>query len=109
MSWARSTVTFQQSLPKPAKRSASGSSTPSQVPLLETTIDPDSELAHALQPLLEQEALLETFVQEAKSHRKFEDVQTLKANLVEIRSEIDRIIANADRNRKSDSKGKHRQ
>lgn len=49
-----------------------------------------------LQPLLEQEALLESFVDEAKTHRKFEDVQTLKANLREIRIEIDRILANAD-------------
>ncbi|KAI0035942.1 FYVE zinc finger-domain-containing protein [Vararia minispora EC-137] len=57
-------------------------------------IDPDSAAAHALQPLLEQEALLETFVQEAKAHRKFEDVRTLKANLAEIRSEIDKIMAN---------------
>jgi len=98
-----------QSLPKPAKRSTSGSSTPSQAPLLETNIDPDSELAHALQPLLEQEALLETFVQEAKSHRKFEDAQILKANLLEIRAEIDRIITNADRGIKPDSKGKQKQ
>ena len=49
-----------------------------------------------LQPLLEQEALLESFVEEAKAHRKFEDVQTLKTNLTEIRAEIDRILANAD-------------
>jgi rabenosyn-5 len=86
-----------QSLPKPAKRSKSDSSTASEGPLLDSNIDPDSELAHALQPLLEQEALLETFVQEAKSHRKFEDAQTLKTNLEEIRAEIDRIVANADR------------
>ena len=59
-------------------------------------IDPDSELAQALQPLLEQEALLESFVEEATAHRKFEDARTLKANLAEIRSEIDRIVANAD-------------
>lgn len=58
-------------------------------------IDPDSEVARVLQPLLEQEALLESFVEEAKTHRKFEDAQTLKANLTEIRAEIDRIIANA--------------
>ena len=59
-------------------------------------IDPDSEIAHALQPLLEQEALLESFVEEAKAHRKFEDAKTLKANLAEIRAEIDRILVNAD-------------
>lgn len=49
-----------------------------------------------MQPLLEQEALLETFVEEAKAHRKFEDVRTLKSNLREIRAEIERIIANAE-------------
>lgn len=59
-------------------------------------IDPDSELAMALQPLLEQEALLESFIEEAKAHRKFEDVKTLKVNLNEIRAEIDRIVVNAD-------------
>ena len=46
--------------------------------------------------MLEQEALLETFVEEAKAHRKFEDVKTLKSNLREIRAEIERIIANAE-------------
>lgn len=59
-------------------------------------IDPDSELAHALQPLLEQEALLESFVEEASAHRKFEDAKTLKANLKEIRAEIDKILANVE-------------
>jgi hypothetical protein len=73
---------------------------------LDTTIDPDSELAYALQPLSEQEALLETFVQEAKARRKFEDAQTLKANLEELRAEIDRILVNADRGNRSGSKGK---
>jgi len=46
--------------------------------------------------LLEQEALLESFVEEAKARRKFEDAKTLKANLVEIRAEIDKIFANND-------------
>ena len=55
-------------------------------------VDPDSQLAHALQPLLEQEALLESFVEEAKAHRKFEDAKTLRANLREIREEIGRIV-----------------
>lgn len=54
-------------------------------------VDVDSELAHALQPLLEQEALLESFVEEARAQRKFEDARTLKANLGEIRAEIERI------------------
>ena len=51
----------------------------------------DLELAHKLQPLLEQEALLETFIEEAESHRKFEDVKTLKLNLSEIKAEIQKI------------------
>ncbi|KAF8132605.1 hypothetical protein EV363DRAFT_1398197 [Boletus edulis] len=61
-------------------------------------VDPDSELAHALQPLLEQEALLESFVGEAMAHRKFEDAKTLKANLKEIRTEIDRMLQNQAEN-----------
>ena len=76
-----------------------GSSTPS-VPTLtlnETTLDPDSELAHALQPLLEQEASVEAFVQEATAKRKFEDAQTLRENLNEIGGETDRIVANPER------------
>jgi rabenosyn-5 len=49
-----------------------------------------------LQPLLEQEALLESFVEEAKAQRKFEDVKTLRANLKEIRAEIVRVLDNAE-------------
>lgn len=76
-----------QSLPKAKKQvSSSDAATP--------LVDPDSELAHALQPLLEQEALLESFVGEAMAHRKFEDAKTLKANLKEIRIEIDRMMEN---------------
>jgi rabenosyn-5 len=57
--------------------------------------------------LLEQEALLESFVEEAKAHRKFEDAKTLTVNLGEIRTEIDRIIRNADLDRGSQvGKGK---
>ncbi|KAF9520663.1 hypothetical protein BS47DRAFT_1335850 [Hydnum rufescens UP504] len=55
--------------------------------------DPDSTLARALQPLLEQEALLETFILEANAQRKFEDVKSLKANLAEIRGEISKVVA----------------
>lgn len=55
------------------------------------TFDQDSALAHSLQPLLEQEALLESYVDEAMQARKFEDAQTLKSNLDEIRAEIGRI------------------
>jgi rabenosyn-5 len=47
-----------------------------------------------LQPLLEQEALLESFVEEAQAQRKFEDVKTLKVNLEEIRAEIEKIFTN---------------
>ncbi|KZT68162.1 hypothetical protein DAEQUDRAFT_757733 [Daedalea quercina L-15889] len=83
-----------QSLPKATngmKPSSSTSSTPE-----EPQIDPDSELARNLQPLLEQEALLESFVEEAKAHRKFEDAKTLKTNLQEIRAEINRVVTSAD-------------
>jgi rabenosyn-5 len=55
-------------------------------------IDPDSTLALGLQPLLEQEALLESFVEEASAHRKFEDAKTLKSNLREVRDEISRVL-----------------
>ncbi|KAI0332118.1 hypothetical protein GY45DRAFT_1299787 [Cubamyces sp. BRFM 1775] len=84
-----------QSLPKPKKATTSTTS-PSPAPPEDQIIDPDSEVARVLQPLLEQEALLETFVEEAKAHRKFEDVKTLKNNLREIRAEIERILANAE-------------
>jgi len=96
---ARATIFLQknmfplQALPKPQKTSNSKS------PFAEgqeQAIDPDSEVMHVLQPLLEQEALLETFVEEAKAHRKFEDAKTLKANLKEIRAEIEKILANAE-------------
>lgn len=45
---------------------------------------------------MEQEALLESFIEEAKAHRKFEDVKTLRGNLAEIRAEIDKIVANTE-------------
>lgn len=57
--------------------------------------DSDATLAHSLQPLLEQEALLESYVEEAMQARKFEDAQTLKSNLDEIRSEIARMTKDA--------------
>ncbi|CAL1705030.1 unnamed protein product [Somion occarium] len=84
-----------QALPKP-KRLTSDQAPKADVEEHSQMVDPDSEVAHALQPLLEQEALLESFVEEAKAHRKFEDVKILKANLAEIRAEIDRILANAE-------------
>jgi rabenosyn-5 len=87
---------WKQSLPVPKR---SQSTTESEIVKLDPSssaiIDPDSTTAHALQPLLEQEALLESFVEEAKAHRKFEDVRTLKANLAEIRGEIERIMDGA--------------
>jgi rabenosyn-5 len=83
-----------QSLPKPKKRDTTSSpEAPSEPP----RVDPDSDLAHTLQPLLEQEALLESFVGEAMAHRKFEDAKTLKANLAEIRAEIDRMLGEGAR------------
>jgi rabenosyn-5 len=53
-------------------------------------------LARALQPLLEQESLLEAFIEEAQSQRKFEDVKTLKTNLKEIRQEIEKLLDASD-------------
>jgi len=61
-------------------------------------MDADSKVALALQPLLEQEALLESFVEEAQAQRKFEDVKALKVNLGEIRAEIEKIFANVIQN-----------
>jgi rabenosyn-5 len=83
---------LHQSLPKPKLPNSAKSLSSDDGPL----IDPDSAVAHALQPLLEQEALLESFVEEAKAHRKFEDAKTLKTNLHEIRAEIDKIMVNAE-------------
>lgn len=88
-----------QTLPKPQKRHKTLSATSSPPPEVPSKVDPDSEVARALQPLLEQEALIESFVEEAKAHRKFEDVKTLKANLAEIRGEIERILSNANARR----------
>ncbi|RDB21565.1 Rabenosyn-5 [Hypsizygus marmoreus] len=65
-------------------------------------IDPESKIAFALQPLLEQEALLESFVDEAQAQRKFEDVKTLKTNLVEIRAEIEKIALNVEGGMRND-------
>jgi len=51
-----------------------------------------------LQPLLEQEALLESFVQEANAQRKYEDAKSLRENLKEIRAEIDRMLKVGEEN-----------
>jgi rabenosyn-5 len=45
----------------------------------------------SLQPLLEQEALLESYVAEAMQARKFEDAKTIQTNLKEIRAEIGKL------------------
>lgn len=47
---------------------------------------------HAVQPLLEQEAMLEQMLSEAQAARKIEDALLLKANLAEIREEIRRVV-----------------
>ncbi|OCH95056.1 hypothetical protein OBBRIDRAFT_788793 [Obba rivulosa] len=83
-----------QSLPKP--KNTPSPATDAYENAEPQVIDPDSEVAHVLQPLLEQEALLESFIEEAKAHRKFEDAKTLKTNLEEIRAEIERILTNAE-------------
>jgi len=59
-------------------------------------VDPSSEVAIVLQPLLEQEALLESFVEEAQARRKFEDAKTLRDNLKEIRGEIERTLRSSN-------------
>ncbi|KAG8814881.1 carboxypeptidase Y-deficient, partial [Serendipita sp. 401] len=83
-----------QSLPKPKMTHSKNSSTTTlSLPTnLGDITDQDAALAHTLQPLLEQEALLESFVEEATAQRKFEDAKTLKANLKEIRGEIERLL-----------------
>ncbi|KAJ6500536.1 FYVE zinc finger-domain-containing protein [Mycena sanguinolenta] len=82
-----------QSLPTPKHAKAATASTVALDDDDADFIDPTSATALALQPLLEQEALLETFVEEAKAQRKFEDAKTLRVNLGEIREEIERVLA----------------
>jgi len=88
---------MSQSLPTVSGSAYKTATNPKQAENSNGSIKPDidfrSKVAHALQPLLEQEALLEAFVEEAKSQRKFEDVKTLKTNLNEIRHEIERLLA----------------
>ncbi|VDB83082.1 unnamed protein product [Peniophora sp. CBMAI 1063] len=81
-----------QSLPTLKSRAAASSpSTMSpDLPVLDS--DTSQEAHAALQPLLEQEALLEAFVEQAVAGRKFEDAKTLRANLEEIRGEIARVV-----------------
>lgn len=87
------TIPVPQSLPK-AKSKTPATTTKSAGDI--DFVDPDSEIAKTLQPLLEQEALLESFVEEATASRKFEDAKTLRVNLKEIRDEIERIVGEAE-------------
>ena len=89
-------INILKALPKPKKASSTSSAAAESPQTEHPPVDPDSEVAKVLQPLLEQEALLESFLEEAKAQRKFEDAQTLKSNLNEIRAEIDRILTNAE-------------
>lgn len=85
-----------QFIPKPTTskgKQPNGATSPNGT---DSTIDKDSELAMALQPLLEQEALLESFIDEAKAQRKFEDVKTLRSNHAEIKREIERVVNASD-------------
>jgi len=86
-----------QSLPTP--RSNTGKSASSLPPhgaigtdASNLFVDIDSAQAKQLQPLLEQEALLESYIEEAQAHRKFEDLKALNINLTEIRQEIERLL-----------------
>jgi rabenosyn-5 len=83
-----------QSLPRPSATPTVPANGKDQGDPLD--IEPDSELAHKLQPLLEQEALVDSFIEEAKAQRKFEDVKTLKMNQSEIRREIERLLHASD-------------
>lgn len=57
-----------------------------------TNQETESDLVVKLQPLLEQEAILESFIDEAKARRKFEDVSSLSTSLKEIQAEISRLV-----------------
>jgi hypothetical protein len=61
-----------------------------QVPGVSTP-DANTDIASRMQPLLEQEAILESFIDEAKARRKFDDVQSLTLSLKEIRGEINSL------------------
>jgi len=92
MSWPN----HLQSIPTlRSDRGASSNSKPAGTDVSNSTSDEDA-VAHALQPLLEQESLLEVFIEEAQSQRKFEDVKTLKTNLKEIRQEIEKLLDTSD-------------
>lgn len=91
---------YFQSLPTP--RSSTSNSAVSKPPRAaigtdasNLYVDIDSVQAQQLQPLLEQETLLESFIEEARAHRKFEDLKALKINLAEIRQEIEKLLGAA--------------
>ena len=87
---------FLQFIPKPTSSKGKQPNGTASANDTDSTADKDSELAMALQPLLEQEALLESFIDEAKAQRKFEDVKTLRSNHGEIRREIERVVNASD-------------
>ncbi|CAE6365090.1 unnamed protein product [Rhizoctonia solani] len=76
-----------QTLPKMKQlaKAATESEAAEPLPVLD---DP----GHVIQPLLEQEAVLEQMLAEAQAERKIEDALTLKSNLSEIRNEIRRLV-----------------
>lgn len=54
------------------------------------------DVAIMLQPLLEQEAQLESYIADATAQRKYEDSKALQSALKEIRTEIERITEKAN-------------
>ncbi|KAJ3818837.1 FYVE zinc finger-domain-containing protein [Lentinula raphanica] len=75
------------------KRSASSSRSSSSPSSNAAETSSTTLKAHkTLQPLLEQESLLESYVAEATKARKFEDAKILRGNLREIREEIERVV-----------------
>lgn len=53
------------------------------------------DVARTLQPLLEQQAQLESFIAEANAQRKYDDARSLGAALAELENEIARLTASA--------------
>ncbi|CEQ39923.1 SPOSA6832_01500 [Sporobolomyces salmonicolor] len=56
-------------------------------------VGPELEASGKLAVLLEQEALVRSYVDDAKSRRQFEDAASLQASLDELRAEIDSVRA----------------
>ncbi|GAA5950576.1 hypothetical protein JCM21900_001238, partial [Sporobolomyces salmonicolor] len=56
-------------------------------------VGPELEASGKLAVLLEQEALVRSYVDDAKSRRQFEDAASLQASLDELRAEIDSLRA----------------